>query len=331
LLSYPGCEEFFRKGQGYEWHVLRWARDGAAIAFRSQKEQSLLIAIRGTLVSSLWNIATDLQYFKAKVPELEGQRVHSGFVTAARGLLDALNDKGLLPAKEDVANWRIGLTGHSLGGAVACVAGMFLQMRGFQVQHIVTFGQPLVTNYKGANYWHAKLPLLRVVNHGDPVPLAPPTFPSPLNLWGGRFYHFGTQLSLAEDGSVTVTDPIPSGSPTFHSLWGAIIQRRVTIKDHSTAPLNSYPRAIIDSEGADAFLDKFQGDYFDEFLFAIFRRNFPHEVTESTILPQSNQNVEWKRFKIRSNFRVFRTLLQDYSADHLRLVIGNMSLSIVDT
>ena len=61
------------------------------------------------------------------------------------------------------------LTGHSLGGAVAQIVGLWLEQRGHYVQ-IYTFGSPKVST----TYFGSRFPHYRVAFSNDPVPYFPP-------------------------------------------------------------------------------------------------------------------------------------------------------------
>jgi triacylglycerol lipase len=65
------------------------------------------------------------------------------------------------------------LAGHSLGGAVAAILGIYAIEDGYKVQTIHTYGQPKFTTTAGAAQL-SFLPLLRVVDENDLVPLLPP-------------------------------------------------------------------------------------------------------------------------------------------------------------
>ena len=60
------------------------------------------------------------------------------------------------------------LTGHSLGGAIAQIIGLWLDMEGRNVQ-IYTFGSPKVTT----TFFGTKPPHYRVVVDNDPIPFLP--------------------------------------------------------------------------------------------------------------------------------------------------------------
>lgn len=70
---------------------------------------------------------------------------------------------------------------------------MFLKEDGYAIERCVTFGQPKVTDRRGADQCQ-HLPLIRVVNHQDVVPMLPPG--TPLTQLQGNYAHFGQELYL---------------------------------------------------------------------------------------------------------------------------------------
>ena len=62
----------------------------------------------------------------------------------------------------------------------------------------MTFGQPKVTNEAGVDRYR-DLPLLRIVNHDDPVPLLP--WETPRAAQAGFFRHLGAELWLTDRGT----------------------------------------------------------------------------------------------------------------------------------
>lgn len=104
------------------------------------------------------------------------------------------------------------ICGHSLGGAAACVAAEILKAQGWNVQRVMTFGQPKTGNADWANAY--PLPVDRVFQHADVVPKVPITgsasdlFPSTvfLNFFAGNWIgdrimqHVGESVALDEPG-----------------------------------------------------------------------------------------------------------------------------------
>lgn len=142
------------------------------------------IAFRGT--ANLENVLVDLDV-QLRLDETLGIQLHQGFSSAALAVYE-----NLLPYLDKSKS--VYVTGHSLGGAIAVVVGMYLQRDGYQLENVITFGQPKVTNVEGARKFD-QLPLLRVVTPADIVPLVPPL--SPLQLKNLDIYwHNGVEVIL---------------------------------------------------------------------------------------------------------------------------------------
>ena len=146
------------------------------------------IAVRGT--ANLNNIKLDVDYNKV-VDERLRIHLHKGFADLA---MDAY--RFVKPRLKQ--GYEVRVTGHSLGGAAAVIVLMLLKEDGATLGQAVTFGQPKVTNRAGVRKYQ-ELPLLRVINDKDPVPLLPP-----LELFAildeGSFRHLGPEVVL-EDGA----------------------------------------------------------------------------------------------------------------------------------
>ena len=126
-----------------------------------------ILVFRGT--DNAQNVLTDIDARLFKDRELD-LRLHRGFRDAAEKLLDAIYDDGWL-CKKNVCKIEhtVYLTGHSLGGAIAQIIGMWLHQKGHNVQ-IFTFGSPKVTTtfrFNEPRHW-------RVAFDSDPVPFLPP-------------------------------------------------------------------------------------------------------------------------------------------------------------
>jgi hypothetical protein len=146
------------------------------------------VVVRGT--ANLLNAVEDADYAKVLAPAL-GIEVHQGFFDDAQAVWSFAR-----PLLKPGLETRI--TGHSLGGALALLIGMRLHAEGFPVGRIVTFGQPKVTNEAGVDRFR-DLPLLRIVNHDDPVPLLPWETRGAAS--EGFFRHLGSELWLTDRGT----------------------------------------------------------------------------------------------------------------------------------
>ncbi|TDF42488.1 lipase family protein [Alteromonadaceae bacterium M269] len=169
-------------------------------------KKAQLVSIRGT--ANMKNALEDAEYLQAKDKKLDIY-VHAGFGEDServyRDLLPHLDkDKEIL------------LTGHSLGAAISTILMMYLQEEGFQVGQSINFGQPKVTNEAGAALFKS-LPLLRVIDENDVVPLLPPM--SLLNSIHGRYKHFGTEMILLEGEFYVFQDEHVQQETKSTSFW----------------------------------------------------------------------------------------------------------------
>lgn len=156
------------------------------------------IAVRGT--SNIENAMVDIA-LELTTDKHTGVRLHNGFSQTAQAIYTQI--RPLL--KKDYA---ISTTGHSLGGAVALILAMYLDVDNFNVDQVVTFGQPKVTNIYGANKFN-HLNITRVVTPKDIVPLVPPFDPVDItNL--DIYWHPGKEVILLTDTSYAVLEGIES-------------------------------------------------------------------------------------------------------------------------
>lgn len=144
---------------------------------RDDIKETQMIVIRGS--ANLTNWIVDFKFWKIKDSWLD-IRVHKGFYEATREVFwDSVFD--LNPT------YKTTITGHSLGGAIAILLGMYLDSFGHPETDVITFGQPRVTNKSGANKFKT-FPFQRVIITADLIPHLPPR-------WLG-YRHFGNRWYL---------------------------------------------------------------------------------------------------------------------------------------
>lgn len=143
-----------------------------------------IVAIRGT--ANLENALLDMK-IKMASDKHAGINLHSGFATAAEGVY-----KQIRPHVNQ--NYTLYTVGHSLGGAVALILAIYLDIDKSNVGGVTTFGQPKVTDKAGATRF-SDLPITRVVTEKDVVPLVPPIDPSVLSQ-PNIYWHLGEEIIL---------------------------------------------------------------------------------------------------------------------------------------
>ncbi|KAI5306570.1 proteasome component M29 [Ascosphaera pollenicola] len=198
------CREF----QGFEliktWNTGPMLSDSTGYLALSHlpRQKRIILAFRGTY--SLANVVADLSVApQVYTPSIEGGdgeefrcencTVHGGFLRSWLHGRDAVI-KDLERAIHNFPSYQFIVVGHSLGGAVATLAGLEFLLRGWN-PHVVTFGQPRVGNLRFSEFvdesfrlgMHGqydeaaslKSPSFHRVTHiNDPIPLLP------LSEWG---------------------------------------------------------------------------------------------------------------------------------------------------
>ncbi|KAK0782749.1 hypothetical protein LTR91_025815 [Friedmanniomyces endolithicus] len=204
------CKEFPKFSLVTTWNTGPLLSDSCGYIALDHGKERVVVAFRGTY--SIANTVVDLSTIpQAYVPypesgsgdgddggvdgdepKCEGCKVHMGFHTAW-----LISSKIILPDLERHLHlwpyYKLTLVGHSLGGAVAALAGLELLARGYDPT-ITTFGEPRIGNKALASYidqrfqlhqpnhaHHAETendthPRYRRVTHvNDPIPLLPLT------------------------------------------------------------------------------------------------------------------------------------------------------------
>ena len=130
------------------------------VAFDVKQDNGIsIIIIRGT--ANAENVQSDIDVRLVKDDKLEIY-LHKGFRDASLGVMEIIDNTKTL-------EHTVHVTGHSLGGAISQIIGMWLHKRGKNVQ-VFSYGSPKVSNQvldSQPSHW-------RVVRRSDPVPFTPP-------------------------------------------------------------------------------------------------------------------------------------------------------------
>jgi hypothetical protein len=142
------------------------------------------IWIRGT--ANTKNAFSDVEFAKRRDAKL-GINLHRGFRNMAAAVY-----ADILPRLR--SGYELVIFGHSLGAAEATILGMLLSTDGWKVLQVYASGSPRLTDAEGARKF-AGLPVVRIINEGDPVPLLPPrTLVSPAD----PYVHLGPAVLLLD-------------------------------------------------------------------------------------------------------------------------------------
>jgi len=133
------------------------------VAFEVKQDNGIsIIVIRGTANDA--NVLSDIDV-RLVSDARTGILLHKGFRDAAVTIMQIIDTTTGYSLEHTVH-----VTGHSLGGAVAQIIGMWLHKRGKNVQ-VFSYGSPKVSDQvlSGGQPTH-----WRVVRRSDPIPFTPP-------------------------------------------------------------------------------------------------------------------------------------------------------------
>ncbi len=159
------------------------SRDVQFFVITDQQKKEQIVSVRGT--SNFENFWQDGEYVHTYNQQL-GVYLHHGFNVDAQQVYQQL-----MPSMNK--QFTTVLTGHSLGAAIAVVLMMYFQKEGYPLAPTYNFGQPKLTNKAGSIQFES-LPVIRVVDEEDLVPLLPPT--DLIDLIHGGYVHLGAEVLL---------------------------------------------------------------------------------------------------------------------------------------
>ncbi len=151
----------------------------------SPETKTQTISVRGT--KTLKDVLYDVEFQIVEDNSLD-VAFHKGFESDAN-LIYADVKPYLKPG------YRTRVTGHSLGAAVSSILLIYLQRDGYNVEKSINFGQPKFTNAAGAARYK-DLPLQRIVDGYDVVPMLPPDFLRDKK--HGGYAHTGEEVIVLE-------------------------------------------------------------------------------------------------------------------------------------
>jgi triacylglycerol lipase len=180
----------------------------------------VVVAFRGTQPDKLQDLLVDGQIKLIGWDQQPGERVHSGCVEA----LDAVWRK-LVTIKE-LKGRRVWFTGHSLGAALATLAGdRFKRERGNlglgELGGIYTFGSPLVGDRRFVDGFNARCgdQSFRFVNDQDAVTRVPPP------LLGYRHVNIEHFIGFDDQDVTFISEPWIDHTPRRYAVlaWNAFV------------------------------------------------------------------------------------------------------------
>jgi triacylglycerol lipase len=176
LLTYSAQADIREYLGQWGFEESRILRGFSTQGFVARRDSILVVAFRGTEPIKADDWLSDINYYRRELAAGVPGRVHGGFANALGEIAAALTDAvAELAAGEES---RVFITGHSLGGALAVLAGALLHfVSGRRIAGVFTYGQPRVGDPDfSAAFDRALGPVtFRYVNDLDVVPHIPPT------------------------------------------------------------------------------------------------------------------------------------------------------------
>ncbi len=219
LLAYWGAteaEERFRDGGRLR---SRFIANRGTQCYVAWNDAFVVVAFRGTQSDSILDVVTDLRV-ELIAWDVAGERVHSGFRSALNDVWDELFD--LL---KELGSRPVWMTGHSLGAALATLAGYrYILQRDKEplgeLRGIYTFGCPLVGDRQFVDGFNAQCGerSFRFVNDRDSVTRVPPP------LLG--YHHVNTEHVVGfDDPDISLTEPLIDHTPRRYAVlvWNALV------------------------------------------------------------------------------------------------------------
>ncbi|MEM9205684.1 MAG: S8 family serine peptidase [Pseudomonadota bacterium] len=192
--------------------------------FIAESAGVLLVVFRGT--ESLGDWITNIGALR--INRRYGA-VHRGFFKAYEDVDDIVRPRILAAAQASKAIW---LTGHSLGGALATLAGMEMP-DGVQFAGLQTFGQPRMLKRKAQVSTETRFgsSYARFVNNDDIVPRIPPLFGHAGSLL--HFDHTGNLMPPQIEGLESLPDAV--GAPLTEAEFETLKDEIKAIQGASSA------------------------------------------------------------------------------------------------
>ena len=194
---------------------------------QDDKAKTQIITVRGT--ADQQNFSEDLD-ITVRTDRQADIPVHAGFDRAARAVYS--DAKSYLKR-----SYKIYVTGHSLGGAVAALVTIYAIEDRFMVERVITFGQPRFTTAAGVQ--RLRLPLIRVIDENDIVPMLPPATATDPNF--GPYEHVGPEVILLQEQRYVYLPAHDANRVAIGEFW-----RSIGVADLSDHKIDRYVNRIAD-------------------------------------------------------------------------------------
>ncbi|XP_037037057.1 lipase-like [Bradysia coprophila] len=165
----------------------------AALVALSEKRKEIVVAYRAT--TNYWNCVLDATILNISPHGADPIKIHRGFYIATMSLYDRVVKTigAFRLAKKEYTSYKLVLTGHSLGGAMARVTQFLLlhlkQFPGISME-VYTYGEPRSGNKDYVDFLNNQtVKSARIINRADIVSHLPPTSILGTTIISDYYYH----------------------------------------------------------------------------------------------------------------------------------------------
>ncbi|OAD70672.1 hypothetical protein PHYBLDRAFT_115349 [Phycomyces blakesleeanus NRRL 1555(-)] len=169
---------------------------------RNDKSKTISLVFRGTYIyANLYIIGTnDFDFITVDYSPVKNAKIHGGFYKAYLDVQEPVISK-MIEQITEYPNYKVAVSGHSLGGSLAEIAAMDLYQRDtrFNSTNIVlhTYGQPRTGNsILGSYFTGTGIEYKRTVHDHNMIPHLPPL--------SVDYMHVGTEYWETETGPVKI-------------------------------------------------------------------------------------------------------------------------------
>jgi hypothetical protein len=213
----------------------KFENSGYVLADSSQK--IIVVGFKGTKTTINWAMNLKTDYYDPDLPApFSDAKIHSGFYEMCKVLYPDMK-KHFVKLIKKHPTYKIIMTGHSMGGALATLSAFSLvrdNVINWEKLSVITYGQPRVGNQEFADYLNSQHTVMTRVNReGDLVP----TVPTP-----PLYYHHGHNFYIHFDNTVKnclpsdlswdcSTSPINMMFDYHFSFWDKKLDSKCGVKD----------------------------------------------------------------------------------------------------
>jgi hypothetical protein len=198
LCCIPLCQLAYKSQPEIEKELPEYGYHGTDVAFFTSPltrgfviefDNVVAVSFRGTVTKREW-----LNNFNIRLIRTPYGGIHAGF-------LHSIEQVTLMILPLVLSRLKVGrqlvVTGHSRGGALAVLFAFMVLLNGHDTNAVITFGSPMYCDAKLVRFmerFRTRMPVIRVVNKPDVVPLLPSI--GPYMIFQSLLLLLGTPLTI---------------------------------------------------------------------------------------------------------------------------------------